>query len=224
MGPCGFRDARPYGRRAAIGIGLSGVGVLRRAAAQGAEPVRLLVLGDSLAAGYGLPQGQGFAPRLQAALAARGRAVRIIDAGVSGDTTAGGLARLDWALADRPQAALVELGGNDGLRGLPPRDSRANLAGILDKLAAAKLPVLLAGMLAPPNLGADYGREFAAMFTELARARPEVLLYPFFLDGVAGDAALNQPDGIHPNPQGVAIIVRRILPMVETLLDRVPPA
>ncbi|MFC7689151.1 arylesterase [Paeniroseomonas aquatica] len=168
--------------------------------------------------------GPGLRPRLQAALAARGRAVRIIDAGVSGDTTAGGLARLDWALADRPQAALVELGGNDGLRGLPPRDSRANLAGILDKLAAAKLPVLLAGMLAPPNLGADYGREFAAMFTELARARPEVLLYPFFLDGVAGDAALNQPDGIHPNPQGVAIIVRRILPMVETLLDRVPPA
>ena len=226
MVPCGFRDTRPYGRRAAIGIGLSGFGVLRRAEAQGGarEPIRLLVLGDSLAAGYGLPQGQGFVSQLQAALAARGRAVRIIDAGVSGDTTAGGLARLDWALADRPQAVLVELGGNDGLRGLPPRDSRANLAGILDKLAAAKLPVLLAGMLAPPNLGADYGREFAAMFTELARTRPDVLLYPFFLDGVAGDAALNQPDGIHPNPEGVAIIVARILPMVETLLDRVPPA
>ena len=105
-----------------------------------------------------------------------------------------------------------------------PRATRANLAGILDKLAAAKLPVLLAGMLAPPNLGADYGREFAAMFTDLARERPEVLLYPFFLDGVAGDPALNQPDGIHPNPAGVAIIVGRILPMVETLLDRVPPA
>lgn len=186
--------------------------------------MRLLALGDSLTAGYGLPQGQGFVPRLQAALAAKGRVVRILDAGVSGDTTAGGLARLDWALAERPQAALVELGGNDGLRGLPPAASRASLAGILDKLAAAKIPVLLAGMLAPPNLGADYGREFAAMFTDLARERPGVLLYPFFLDGVAGDPALNQPDGIHPNPTGVAIIIERILPMVETLLDRVPVA
>ena len=220
MGPCGFRDARPYGRRAAIGIGLSGFGVLRSGRAQ--EPVRLLALGDSLTAGYGLPQGQGFVPRLQAALAAKGRAVRILDAGVSGDTTAGGLARLDWALAERPQAALVELGGNDGLRGLPPAASRASLAGILDKLAAARIPVLLAGMLAPPNLGADYGREFAAMFTDLARERPGVLLYPFFLEGVAGDPALNQPDGIHPNPAGVAIIIDRILPMVEALLDRVP--
>ena len=226
MGPCGFRDARPYGRRAAIGIGLSGFGVLRRALAQGGaqEPIRLLALGDSLTAGYGLPQGQGFVPRLQAVLAAKGRAVRILDAGVSGDTTAGGLARLDWALAERPQAALVELGGNDGLRGLPPAASRASLAGILDKLAAAKIPVLLAGMLAPPNLGAAYGHEFAGMFTDLARERPGVLLYPFFLDGVAGDPALNQPDGIHPNPAGVGIIVERILPMVETLLDRVPAA
>ena len=226
MGPCGFRDARPYGRRAAIGIGLSGFGVLRRALAQGGaqEPIRLLALGDSLTAGYGLAQGQGFVPRLQAALAAKGRAVRILDAGVSGDTTAGGLARLDWALAERPQAALVELGGNDGLRGLPPAASRTSLAGILDKLAAARIPVLLAGMLAPPNLGADYGREFAAMFTDLARERPDVLLYPFFLEGVAGDPALNQPDGIHPNPAGVAIIIERILPMVEALLDRVPAA
>ena len=226
MGPCGFRDARPYGRRVAIGIGLSGFGVLRRALAQGGaqEPIRLLALGDSLTAGYGLAQGQGFVPRLQAALAAKGRAVRILDAGVSGDTTAGGLARLDWALAERPQAALVELGGNDGLRGLPPAASRASLAGILDKLGAVKIPVLLAGMLAPPNLGADYGREFAAMFTDLVRERPGVLLYPFFLEGVAGDPALNQPDGIHPNPAGVGIIVERILPMVETLLDRVPAA
>ena len=220
MVPCGFRDIRPYGRRAVIGIGFSGFGVLRRAAAR--EPIRLLALGDSLTAGYGLPQGEGFVPRLQAALAARGRAVRIIDAGVSGDTTAGGLARLDWALADKPQAALVELGGNDGLRGLPPRGSHANLAGILDKLAAAHVPVLLAGMLAPPNLGADYGREFAGMFTSLTRERPGILFYPFFLEGVAGDPALNQPDGIHPNPQGVAVIVGRILPMVEALLDRVP--
>lgn len=197
--------------------------MLRAAAqAQPAEPIRLLALGDSLTAGYGLPGGEGFVPRLQAALAARNRSVRIIDAGVSGDTTAGGLARLDWALADRPQAALVELGGNDGLRGLPPPASKANLAGILDKLAARNIPVLLAGMLAPPNLGADYGREFAGMFHALAREKPDILLYPFFLEGVAGDPALNQPDGIHPNASGVQIIVARILPSVEALLDRVP--
>ena len=119
MVPCGFRDTRPYGRRAALGIAVSGFAVFRSAAAQ--EPIRLLALGDSLTAGYGLPGGEGFVPKLQAALAARGRSVRVIDAGVSGDTTAGGLARLDWALADRPQAAIVSLGGNDGLRGLPPR-------------------------------------------------------------------------------------------------------
>ena len=197
-----------------------GFGMLRAAAAE--PPVRLLALGDSLTAGYGLPPGEGFVPRLQAALAAAGRSVRVIDAGVSGDTTAGGLARLDWALADQPQAALVELGGNDGLRGLPPQQSKANLAGILDRLARRGIPVLLAGMLAPPNLGAEYGREFAAVFHDLARERPGVIFYPFFLDGVAGDPALNQPDGIHPNARGVAVVVGRILPAVETLLDRVP--
>ncbi|WP_370655655.1 arylesterase [Paracraurococcus lichenis] len=184
--------------------------------------MRLLVLGDSLAAGYGLPQDQGFVPQLQRALLARGRAVRVINAGVSGDTTAGGLARLDWALADNPQAAIVELGGNDGLRALPPVQSRAALTGILDRLAARRIPVLLAGMLAPPNLGADYGREFAAVYQELARSRPELVFYPFFLEGVAGDPALNQPDGIHPNERGLAEVVRRILPSVETLLERVP--
>jgi len=197
-----------------------GFGLLRTAAAE--PPVRLLALGDSLTAGYGLPPGEGFVPRLQAALAAAGRAVRVIDAGVSGDTTAGGLARLDWALADQPQAVLVELGGNDGLRGLPPQQSKANLAGILDRLAERDIPVLLVGMLAPPNLGAEYGREFAAVFHDLARERPGVTLYPFFLDGVAGDQALNQPDGIHPNARGVAVVVGRILPAVEALLDRVP--
>ncbi len=191
-----------------------------RAAAQ--EPVRLLALGDSLTAGFGLPQDKGFVPQLQAALAGRGRAVRVINAGVSGDTTAGGLARLDWSLADRPQAAIVALGGNDGLRGLPPTQSRASLATILDRLKARDIPVLLAGMLAPPNLGGGYGREFAAVFHDLAQERPEVVFYPFFLDGVAGDAGLNQPDGIHPNEKGVAEMVRRILPVVETLLDRVP--
>ena len=184
-------------------------------------PVRVLMLGDSITAGYGLPPGQGLVPRLQAALQAPGRQVRLIDAGVSGDTTAGGLARIDWSLAENPQAAVVALGGNDGLRGLPPANSRANLAGILDRLAARNIPVLLAGMLAPPNLGADYGREFASIYTTLAAERPRLILYPFLLEGVAGDAALNQPDGIHPNPAGVAEMVRRMLPVTQTLLDRI---
>jgi acyl-CoA thioesterase-1 len=195
--------------------------------AQGAGgPIRLLALGDSLTAGYGLPAGQGFVPRLEAALRQRGRNVRVLDAGVSGDTTAGGLARLDWALAERPHAAIVELGGNDGLRGLPPRDSRANLAAILDKLATRNIPTLLAGMVAPPNLGTEYGREFLSTFADLARERPGVVFYPFFLDGVAAEPSLNQPDGIHPNARGVEEVVRRILPAVETLLARVsaPPA
>ena len=185
------------------------------------SPVRVLMLGDSITAGYGLPPGQGLVPRLQAALQAPGRQVRLIDAGVSGDTTAGGLARIDWSLAENPQAAVVALGGNDGLRGLPPANSRANLAGILDRLAARNIPVLLAGMLAPPNLGADYGREFASIYTTLAAERPGLILYPFLLEGVAGDATLNQADGIHPNPAGVAEMVRRLLPFTQTLLDRI---
>jgi acyl-CoA thioesterase-1 len=193
--------------------------LLRGAAAQ--QPVRLLVIGDSLTAGFGLPPGEGFVPQLQAALEARGRSVRVIDAGVSGDTTAGGLARLDWALAEEPHAVLLELGANDGLRGLPPQQVRANLTAILDRLAARDLPVLLAGMLAPPNFGAAYGREFVAVFHDLARERPELIFYPFFLEGVASDQTLNQPDGIHPNQQGVAEVVRRILPAVMELLDRV---
>lgn len=202
---------------------LLGIGLLRARVAL-AAPVRLLALGDSLTAGFGLPPGQGFVPQLQAALRAYGHDVQVLDAGVSGDTTAGGLARLDWALADHPQAAIVELGGNDGLRGLPPRETRANLAAILDRLKAQRIPTLLAGMLAPPNLGADYGREFAEVFKSLAREHPEVIFYPFFLEGVAADPALNQPDGIHPNAKGVEVIVRRILPAVETLLGRVTPA
>ena len=186
-------------------------------------PIRLLMLGDSITAGYGLPPGQGIVAQLQAALVAAGRPVRILDAGVSGDTTAGGLARIDWALAENPQAAIVALGGNDGLRALPPAASRANLAGILDKLAARRIPTLLAGMIAPPNLGADYGREFAAIFTALAAERPGMLFYPFLLEGVAGIAALNQPDGIHPNQAGVRVMVERISPVTQTLLDQLRP-
>ena len=232
MAPRGFRGALAYGRRAALAKALAGFGVLLAADAGAARgqgngqgqpngPLRLLVLGDSLTAGFGLPAGQGFAPRLEVALRARGHDVQVVDAGVSGDTSAGGLARLDWTLADRPDAVLLELGGNDGLRGLPPARMRANLAAILDRLAARGLPVLFAGKLAPPNHGAEYGREFAAVFESLAQERPDVVFYPFFLDGVAAEAALNQPDGIHPNARGVEEVVRRILPAVETLLERV---
>jgi acyl-CoA thioesterase-1 len=183
---------------------------------------RLLVLGDSLAAGYGLARDDGFQARLSAALAAAGHNVRIIDAAVSGDTTAGGRARLEWALAEGADAVLLALGGNDGLRGLEPRVTEENLAAILDVLTARKIPVLLSGMVAPPNLGPEYGAEFFAVFDRLG-ARPGVIYDPFFLQGVAADPALNQPDGIHPNPAGVQKIVTRLLPLVERLLATVQP-
>jgi acyl-CoA thioesterase-1 len=192
-----------------------------RAQAPQAGEIRLLMLGDSITAGYGLARSEGPPARIQALLRERGRNVRVLDAGVSGDTTAGGRARIQWALADRPHAAIVALGGNDGLRGLTPAQMRANLTAILDALAARNIPVLLAGMIAPPNLGRDYGRDFAEVFEALAQARPEVVFYPFLLDGVAGDPALNQPDRIHPTAQGADIIARRMLPFIETLLDRV---
>ncbi|WP_432761290.1 arylesterase [Roseomonas alba] len=187
-----------------------------------AAELRLLMLGDSITAAYGLARGQGLPARLEAALRAKGQQVRVIDAGVSGDTSAGGRARLDWAMADQPDAVIVALGGNDGLRGIEPGATRANLAAILDALKARGLPVMLAGMLAPPNLGAEYGREFAATFTRLSEEHPEIVFYPFLLDGVAGDPQLNQPDRIHPNEAGVAELVRRMLPAVESLLGRVP--
>lgn len=213
-----------YGRRVALqkALLLSATLGVAPAAAQG--PVRLLALGDSLTAGFGLPRGQGFVPQLEAALTARGRAVRVLDGGVSGDTMSGGAARLDWALADRPQAAIVALGGNDGLRGLPVARMAQALDSILDRLEARAIPTLLAGMHAPPNLGAEYGREFFAVFTEAARRRPGLLFHPFFLEGVAGDPALNQADGIHPNRAGVARMVAAILPVTEQLLDRVGAA
>jgi acyl-CoA thioesterase-1 len=181
------------------------------APAAGAGPVKILAFGDSLTSGYGLPQGQGFAPQLQKALDAAGIATQVIDGGVGGDTSADGLARLDWALADDPAVVIVELGANDALRGLDPAQLRANLDAILGKLQAQRRTVLLAGMLAPPNLGPDYGRAFDAVYPELA-AKHGVALYPFFLDGVAANPGLNQPDGIHPTAAGVAVIVQRILP------------
>ena len=189
-----------------------------------ADPLRIVVLGDSLTAGYGLSEGEAFPAQLEAALRDKGHSVRIVNAGVSGDTTAGGLARLDWALADGPDgppdAVIVELGGNDGLRGFEPAVTKANLDTILTRVRERGLPVLLTGMLAPPNLGAEYGEEFAAVFPYLSE-KHNVPLYPFFLDGVAGDPKLNQYDGIHPNAEGVREIVRRILPAVEGLLNAV---
>jgi len=179
---------------------------------------RLLVLGDSLTAGYGLPKNQAFPARLQAALRAQGVDVEVIDAGVSGDTTAGGLARLDWALGNSPPGyAIVELGANDGLRGLPPAAMEENLDAIVTRLQAKGVRVLIAGMRAPPNLGRDYVAEYEAVFPRLAR-KHDAMLYPFFLDGIATDAALNQGDGLHPNAAGVDEIVRRILPAVRQLL------
>lgn len=183
-------------------------------------PPVLLALGDSLTAGYGLAARDSFPAQLEAALRAKGRAVRVVNAGVSGDTSAGGLARLDWALADKPDAALVALGANDGLRGLEPARLAANLDAIVARLRAAGIKVLLVGMEAPPNLGREYATAFRAAFTQVAQ-RHRVALYPFFLDGVAADPKLNQKDGLHPTAQGVAVMVARMLPQVEALLDQV---
>ena len=192
------------------------------AASANARPIRVLILGDSLTAGYGLAAPDGFQAQMLAALKARGHDVSFVDAAVSGDTSAGGRARLDWALADGADAAFVELGANDGLRGLPPKDLQANLVAILDSLSAKDLPVLVSGMLAPPNLGRDYGDAFKAVYGTLAK-RPGILFDPFFLQGVAADPALNQADHIHPNPAGVKIIVARLLPEMEKLLAEVKP-
>ena len=190
-----------------------------RAETGAAGELRILMLGDSLTAGQGLAARDALPAKLQAALRARGLDVRVIDAGVSGDTTAGGLARLEWALADRPHAVIVALGANDALRAIDPALARSNLDRLLGVLTERRLPVLLAGMLAPRNLGPDYGAKFDAIYPELA-ARHGALLYPFLLDGVATVAALNQADGIHPNEAGVEVVVERILPSVLCLVHR----
>lgn len=183
-------------------------------------PVRILAFGDSLSAGYGLPHDAGFEVQLQAALREKGYNAVILDGAVSGDTTAGGRARLDWALADNPDAAIVELGGNDALRGIDPRDTEANLSAILDALQAKRIPVLLTGMYAPPNLGPDYEKTLRAVFERLGR-RPGIIYDSFFLQGVAADPGLNQPDRIHPNAEGVHRIVARLLPLVERLIAEI---
>ena len=211
----------PYGARRWLAKLVLVCALCGTAGAAPARTVRILVLGDSLAAGYGLSAPDGFQAQMAAALRARGHDVQLIDGAVSGDTTAGGRARLEWALADGADAALVELGGNDGLRALPPESTRSSLGIILDTLQAKHIPVLLSGMLAPPNLGPEYGDAFAAVFAA-AGQREGVVYDPFFLEGVAGDRALNQPDGIHPNPEGVRRVVARLLPAMERLIARVP--
>jgi len=183
-------------------------------------PVKIVAFGDSLTAGFGLPREATFPARLEAALKARGLAVEIVNAGVSGDTASGGLARLDWSVPEGADAVIVELGANDALRGVAPEVTRAALDAILRRLEERHIAVLLAGMRAPPNMGPDYVRAFDGIFPELA-GRHDVVFYPFFLDGVAADRALNQPDGLHPTVQGIEAIVQRILPKAEELIARV---
>jgi acyl-CoA thioesterase I len=181
--------------------------------------VNIVAFGDSLMAGLGLGASEAFPTQLQRALAAKGVAVTIANAGVSGDTATGGLSRLDWSVPDGTDAVILELGANDALRGFDPAITRKALDAILHRFMERKIPVLLCGMLAPPNLGAEYGRVFNAIFPDLA-AETGAILYPFFLTGVAADPKLNQRDGLHPTAAGVAVIVARIMPQVEELIAR----
>ena len=195
------------------------IGAMSPRVATAETPIHVVALGDSLTAGYGLPAKDGFVPRLQAALAAQGAKVEIVNAGVSGDTASDGLARLDWSVPEGTDAVIVELGANDMLRGIDPQVTRDALDAILARLARRHIAVMLCGMRAAPNLGDDYGRAFARIYPELA-ARYGAVLYPFFLDGAAADRTLTQQDGLHPNAAGVAAIVRRILPTVQELIAR----
>ena len=188
------------------------------ASSAAAEDTVIAVLGDSLTAGFGLLPEDAFPAQLEAGLRRDGLAVRVVNAGVSGDTSAGGRARLDWVLAGAPDMVIVELGANDALRGLAPAETEANLDAVLAVLAERGVPVLLTGMLAPPNLGSDYGREFRAVFARLAE-KHSVAFYPFFLDGVAARPGLNQADGIHPSAEGVTEIVTRIAPYVRRMIE-----
>lgn len=184
-----------------------------------ADRPTILALGDSLTAGYGLGPGEAFPERLQQALAARGDDVRVVNAGVSGDTSGGGLARVDWLLAEKPDLAIIELGANDGLRALDPADTERNIAAIIEKLQGAGVGILLTGMYAPPNLGKDYVDAFNAVFPNLAE-RYSVDFYPFFLEGVVAQPELNLGDGMHPNAEGVQVIVDNILPSVVKALEK----
>ena len=188
-------------------------------AQSGTKTMKIVALGDSLTAGLGLPAQDAFPAKLRAALKAKGIDTTVANAGVSGDTAAGGLERLDWSVPGDTDAVILELGANDALRGLEPALTQKALNAILDKLAGRHVPVLLAGMKAPRNLGSDYTAKFDAVYPALA-ANHRVLFYPFFLEGVAADPHLNQGDGMHPTAAGVEVIVRHILPQVEELIAR----
>jgi acyl-CoA thioesterase-1 len=198
-------------------VNLPGTSVI---AADGDDTVRIVGFGDSLMAGYGLNGSEGFPARLQAALEARGHKVEITDAGVSGDTSSGGLARLDWSIPEDVDGVILELGANDALRGLPPEKTRENLDAMITRLKERGIEVLLAGMLAPPNLGADYETRFNAIYPELAD-KYDVVLYPFFLDGVTGNPEFLLDDGMHPNANGINTMVDGILPYAEDFLARI---
>jgi acyl-CoA thioesterase I len=214
-GPHSYGHWRTFVQALAFAAGL----LAAFAAPASARTLRLVVLGDSLTEGLGVPPGKAFPDQLQAALRTKGFDVDVVNAGVSGDTAEDGLARYDWSVPADANALIVELGANDMLRGLPPEQMKKALAAILDKARAAHLPTLIAGMRAAPNLGEDYDHAFDAIYPAVAKSS-NAILYPFFLDGVAGDAKLNQPDGMHPTAAGVAVIVERILPSVENLLRR----
>ncbi|APO49028.1 arylesterase [Bradyrhizobium diazoefficiens] len=185
-----------------------------------AKPIKLVVLGDSLSAGLGLPAQEAFPTKLQKSLQAKGIEVDMTNAGVSGDTASGGRDRLDWSVPEGTEGVIVELGANDALRGIDPGLTRTALTDIVQRLKARRIPVMLCGMLAPPNYGADYAARFNSIYPDLAK-QFDVPLYPFFLDGVAADAKLNQADGIHPTAAGVDIIVGNMMPTVEAFLRNI---
>ena len=186
-------------------------------------PIRIVALGDSLTAGLGLPEPATFPVKLQKALTASGHAVEIANAGVSGDTASDGLARLAWSVPEGTDAVILELGANDALRGIDPKVTRAALETIIQRLRQQHVAILLAGMRAPPNMGGDYAQAFESIFSTLA-TRYDLIFFPFFLDGVAANPALNQPDGMHPTAAGVDVIVANILPAAEQLIGRVNQA
>jgi acyl-CoA thioesterase I len=194
--------------------------VANAAWAEAAKPIKLVVLGDSLSAGLGLPAQEAFPTKLQKALQDKGIEVGMTNAGVSGDTSSGGRDRLDWSVPDGTDGVIIELGANDALRGIDPDLTRAALTEIVQRLKARKIAVMLCGMVAPPNYGADYAARFNSIYPDLAK-KFDVPLYPFFLDGVAADAKLNQADGIHPTAAGVDIVVKNILPTVEAFLGTI---
>ena len=211
--------AMPFWIRIIVLLGLIAMG---NTLSHAAPITTIMVIGDSLTAGYGLAKADGFTRQLEVAMQREAPAIKIINAGVSGDTSRGGKARLDWLLSDKPDMVILQLGANDGLRGLPPQQTRFNIDAMLTQLKEQQIPVLLAGMLAPPNLGKVYGLEFNRLYHELAE-KHGVVLFPFFLQDVAAEISLNQADGIHPNKEGVAIIVKNILPYIMAVIEQHSP-